>query len=242
MDARRVDRGLEVLTLLVILVVVAAFALMAIRWPGESEGRLRPVQDLGDLEISLDGAALRGSRLAPLVMIAYSDFSCSFCRTFANDTLPLLITKFVDTGLVLLAFRHLPPAVHGLSGEAAQVAVCAHEQGYFWELHDRFFSRGGPLSESLIKALRDSLPLDASRLEACMAGPAAERVVADRTTGISFGLGSTPSFQFGFLQADGSARLFKSFSGARSLEDFSVVLNGLLADRRELIGAAANVR
>src|SRR3990167_5592755 len=88
----------------------------------------------------------RGTDKAPVTLIEFSDFQCSFCRKFRQTTLPLLDKKYISTGKAKFIYRHF--AVLGKPSEmAAQGAECAGEQGKFWEYHDKLFaSAGSPLA------------------------------------------------------------------------------------------------
>lgn len=81
-----------------------------------------------------------GAASAETVVIQFVDFSCSVCGRFARSSFPVLRDEYVNTGLVrwvivpfvLGSFRNSEPAL--------RAAVCAGEQGRFWEYHDRLFS------------------------------------------------------------------------------------------------------
>ncbi|HEV8719701.1 MAG TPA: prolipoprotein diacylglyceryl transferase family protein [Candidatus Binatia bacterium] len=63
----------------------------------------------------------KGNDKAPVTLIEFSDFRCSFCRKFWKDTLPSLEKKYMETGKVKFVYRHL--AILGrLSTAAAQAA------------------------------------------------------------------------------------------------------------------------
>lgn len=99
----------------------------------------------------------RGNGQAPVTLIEFSDFQCSFCRKFWQTTLPLLDKKYISTGKVRFIYRHF--AVLGKPSEAsAQAAECAGEQAKFWEYHDKLFTgAGSPLSFTDGK-LKGSMP------------------------------------------------------------------------------------
>jgi protein-disulfide isomerase len=97
----------------------------------------RPAPPLPTEPVSLDGAALKGSSSANIAIIEYSDFQCPYCAKFVRDTFPLLNRRYIETGKVLFAFRHLPlDNIHSLAHRAAENAECARQQGKFWEMHD----------------------------------------------------------------------------------------------------------
>ena len=49
-----------------------------------------------------------GEEDAPVVLIAYSDFTCPFCATWAQETQPELIERYVDPGELRIEWREFP--------------------------------------------------------------------------------------------------------------------------------------
>ena len=81
--------------------------------------------------LALDADELASSASARVAMIIYSDFECPFCGRFARETLPTLKTQYVESGQLVLAFRHLALERHRLAIPAATAAECAGRQGHF---------------------------------------------------------------------------------------------------------------
>ena len=83
-----------------------------------------------------------GSAGAPVTIVEFADFQCSFCKKFWADTLPKLKESYVKKGQVRIIYRHF--AILGkFSEQAAMAADCAGEQGQFWEYHDKLFANQG---------------------------------------------------------------------------------------------------
>ena len=60
---------------------------------------------------------------APITIVEYASLTCPHCAHFANDVLPELKKKWIDTGKVKLVLRDFPldePALR-----AAMIARCA---------------------------------------------------------------------------------------------------------------------
>src|SRR5262245_22249476 len=66
------------------------------------------------LELPLGGVATLGRLDARIALVEFADFQCPYCARFADTTLKELRKTYVDTGVVLFAFRHLPIASHPL--------------------------------------------------------------------------------------------------------------------------------
>ena len=88
----------------------------------------------------LTGAAFEGSPNAKVVIAEFSDFQCPFCKQWTDTALKQLRKDLGDE--VSLAFLHFPiQSIHPNAGSASLVAMCAQEQGKFWEMHDLLFAK-----------------------------------------------------------------------------------------------------
>ncbi len=88
-------------------------------------------------EVSLEAVLIdwpaMGEDDAPVVIVEYSDFACSFCVSFHKETLPLIKENYIDTGKVRFVYKDFP-VVGG--DKAAEAAHCAGEQESYWEYHN----------------------------------------------------------------------------------------------------------
>jgi protein-disulfide isomerase len=164
----------------------------------------------------------KGSPDAPVTIVEFSDFQCSFCKKFWKETLPRIEEKYIRTGKVRFVYRHLailgPPSV-----QAAIAAECAHEQGQFWTYHDRLFASAGlfALSTTNLKRYAEELRLDTSRSNTCLdTEQPREKVERETLVGRAIGMTGTP----GFLINGG--RLI----GAQPYEVFEEIIEGMLKE------------
>jgi len=139
----------------------------------------------------------RGTDKAPVTLIEFSDFQCSFCRKFRQTTLPLLDKKYISTGKAKFIYRHF--AVLGKPSEmAAQGAECAGEQGKFWEYHDKLFaSAGSPLAftDGKLKSYAKELGLKSQAFNQCLdSGKHLKKVEGETAIGAFLGARGTPAF------------------------------------------------
>jgi protein-disulfide isomerase len=146
--------------------------------------------------LAKDGAQ-RGSDKAPVVLIEFSDFRCSFCRKFWQTTLPELDKKYISMGKVRFIYRHF--AVLGKPSElAAQAAECAGEQGKFWEYHDKLFSNtGSPLAftDGKLKGYVTDLGLKSQAFNHCLdSGKHLKKVEGETAVAALLGARGTPAF------------------------------------------------
>ena len=147
---------------------------------------------------------------APVKIITYSDFDCSFCTDF-NDTLKRISLEFKDQ--VVIAYRHLPQRQHANSWPAAEASECAAEQGKFWEMHDGLFAlkKEERLDESGYAKIAQDLKLDQIKFLECVAkNRYKDKILAQYGEAKSFGVIGTPGT---FVNG-------KVFPGAVPFEDF----------------------
>lgn len=86
------------------------------------------------------GAQFQGNPNAKVIVLEFSDFQCPFCKRWGDDYLTTLRKRLGDD--VALGFMHFPIAqLHPNAGNASVAAICAAEQGKFWEMHDILFAR-----------------------------------------------------------------------------------------------------
>lgn len=149
-----------------------------------------------------DDPAALGKTDAPVVVIEYSDFQCSFCSQHARVTSPRLIREYVDKGLVRIEWRDLP-YLGPESRTAAAAGRAAGAQGKFWEFHDAVYARDGrgdsaALDDEALRAIATSIGLDLGRFEADRTSAAIHAAIErDTQEAISMGLTGTPAFIIG---------------------------------------------
>src|SRR5919112_5636378 len=82
----------------------------------------------------------KGSAKAPVTVYEMSDFQCPYCRQFALETFPRLDQDYIRPGKVRWVFINFPlTSVHQHASAAAQLGLCAAQQGAFWRIHDLLF-------------------------------------------------------------------------------------------------------
>jgi protein-disulfide isomerase len=137
-----------------------------------------------------------GSAKAPVTLVEFSDFQCSFCRKFWADTLPKLKASYVKQGQVRFIYRHF--AILGkFSEQAAMAADCAGEQGKFWEYHDRLFANQGGLAftQSKLEQYARALGLKAANFNRCLTSEKYRKKIEGETAvAASLGARGTPTF------------------------------------------------
>jgi protein-disulfide isomerase len=161
---------------------------------GEREREITREDVIAALE--QDNGPSKGALQAPVVMVDFSDFQCTYCVKFAKETLPRIDEQYIRVGKVRLVFRHL--AILGeASVTAALAAACAQDQGKFWEYHDTLFANRSPLafSTTRLKEYAANLGLERASFATCLDGKThARRVESETLLGRALGANGTPAF------------------------------------------------
>lgn len=99
-----------------------------------------PRFEIMDAPVDVSDAVIKGPQNARVVVAEFSDFQCPFCKRWVEQTMDPLMKKYGNQ--VSLAFLHFPiTQIHPNAGNAAVAAICASDQGKFWEMHDLLFAR-----------------------------------------------------------------------------------------------------
>lgn len=136
---------------------------------------------------------VRGATHAPLTLVEYGDYECTYCRS-AGDQVDTLLHELGDDAR--FAFRHFPVAlVHPHAHQAAEAAEAAAGQLRFWEMHGLMLNTHRVLDVQTLLALARDLDLDETQVQAELAShDHLRRVRRDISSGHRSGVSRTPSF------------------------------------------------
>jgi protein-disulfide isomerase len=114
-------------------------------------------------------------------------------------------------GKVRLVFREFPLDFHKNAKKAAEAALCANDQGKFWEYHDLLFKNQQKLEVPQLKEHASAAGLDSAKFTGCLdSGQHTKDVEADMATGQKLGVPGTPTvFVNGILLSSASMDEFK---------------------------------
>lgn len=152
---------------------------------------------------------------APVVLIDYSDFRCSYCAAWAINVKPEL-QSYLDDGTLRIEYHDL--ALLGPESAAAAVAArAAGEQGKYWEYHDALFAATAagehpdmPTDKLIEMATEIGVP-DLDAFEAGLESAEFSKAVEAQTaTARELGITSTPTFLINtaIVQGAQSAEVF----------------------------------
>lgn len=209
--------------------MIGAAIFLVVRFSGAGQSRMPPPK-LPEQPLSLAGAPTKGSHSARVAMVVYSDFQCPFCGALARDILPGLVTEFVDSGKVLLVFRHFPLPNHPRGKVAAQVASCAQTEGRFWEFHDRLFVKNGDLSDSGLQTSWNAVGLNPTAFSPCTLDGEREKQIDGEVAGArELDISTTPTAFIGRLTESGQLKVSHRVRGAQPSSDFVAALTAALS-------------
>ncbi len=155
----------------------------------------------GVVNVSADDDAVLGDPNAPITLIEFSDFQCSFCRKFMKETLPQIKKEYIDTGKARLVYRDFPLSFHPGAIPAAEGAECAREQGKFWDMHDAIFNEQEKQGSGTIqftaldvKKWAAKIVLNATKFNQCLDSRKYKaEVEKDIADGVVAGVSGTPA-------------------------------------------------
>jgi protein-disulfide isomerase len=172
------------------------------------------------------GAPVKGNANAPVTLIEISDYHCPFCRRHVQQTQPKLYSEFVDQGKIRHVFIHYPIAqLHPDAYRSHEAALCAADQGKFWELHTKLFDTPLKTADQLT-GLAQSAGLDTTAFRACLDSNKHAKNVQESVARISkLNINGTPMFLVGRTSADGKIKVAKTIEGAQPFEAFKMVID-----------------
>jgi protein-disulfide isomerase len=140
-----------------------------------------------------------GKASAPVTITVFEDPQCPFCRTWALETLPTVIKRYVRTGRVKFVYRGIeiigPNSVPGL-----RAIYAAGEQNKLWNLADELYRRQGTENTGWITdaVIKDAAAVSSINLRALLKASSSAAVgvaLAQATREAHFsGVGGTPTF------------------------------------------------
>jgi protein-disulfide isomerase len=173
------------------------------------------------VDIALGDSPVKGPKNAPVTIVEFSDFQCPFC----SRVVPTL-KQIEDTykGKVRIAFKNLPLPFHNNAQTAAEAALAAHEQGKFWEMHDKLFANQQALDRPNLEKYAGELGLDVGKFKAALdSGKYKDKVQKDAALGGTVGATGTPT-----LFVNG-----RSVVGAQPFDSFKTIIDDELSKAKK---------
>ena len=142
---------------------------------------------------------IKGDPLAPITIVEYGDYQCTFCFRFHQTTLNVLQSQYIDTGKVNLIFKDFP-----LNGPdsvlAAQASYCAKDQKKYWEYHDTLYNnwageRTGWITNKILTEFAMNLDFNMNEFSQCLNDQKHRQIILDiHESAQRIGIDATPTF------------------------------------------------
>ncbi|GMU11459.1 DsbA family protein [Corallococcus caeni] len=203
--ARTIEKGLE-------------------RAPARAQQQAEPPAAAKKVDVPADSPVV-GPATAKVTIVEWSDFECPFCSRAVPTINKIKETYGKDVRVV---FRHQPLPMHSHAKLAAQASMAAHEQGKFWEMHDKLFANQRALERGDLEKYAQEIGLDVNKFKAALdSNKFSAKIDADSASGMAVGANGTPAF---FING-------RFLSGAQPFEAFKPLIDQEIAKADKALAA-----
>ncbi|MGY5151673.1 MAG: DsbA family protein [Candidatus Nitrosopumilus sp. bin_6a] len=187
---------MEKLYLLTIPVLIGVFTGMFMAYYPESESYSNQITITKLIE---GGSPIMGNSNAPITILEWGDYQCTFCYKFHQNTLDIIDEDFIKSGKVKLVFKDFP-----LNGPdsflAAEATYCAQDQKKYWQYHNELYTnwageRTGWITRESLDTFAITVNLNLNEFNKCLdERKYQEKVILLHDFGKEIGIDATPSF------------------------------------------------
>ena len=176
-----------------------------------------------------NASPILGDRNAPLTLIEFGDYQCTYCKKFFSETVESILINYVETGQVKMLFKDFIVVDGNDSMNAANAAHCANDQGMFWQFHSTLYNNWagegtGWVSSEQLNKFANTLELDMDEFSNCVSELKWKKLVnASHDDAIALGVTATPTF----FVIDQSKNVLK-ITGAQHYDVFKEVFDSAL--------------
>ena len=175
-----------------------------------------------------NASPILGDINAPLTLVEFGDYQCTFCKKFFDETEKSILMNYVETGKVKVLFKDFI-VVNEDSVNAASAAHCANDQKMFWQYHSTLYNNWdgegtGWASSEQLHQFASTLGLDMNEFSECMSQSKwKDMVLSSHADGRTLGVDATPTF---FIIDENNEAL--KIIGAQRYDVFQEVFDSLL--------------
>jgi len=147
-----------------------------------------------------NGSPTLGNIDAPLTLVEFGDYQCSFCKKHFVQTHDLIMKNYVATGNVKILFKDMIVTPGKDSIHAAHATHCAKDQGMFWEYHYMLYNNWegentGWITDDSLNKFAENIDLDMNEFSKCMIEKKwMDLINASQEDAKIMDIGGTPSF------------------------------------------------
>ena len=176
-----------------------------------------------------NGSPILGNIDAPLTLVEFGDYQCSFCKRHFEQTHDLIMKNYVATSKVKILFKDMIITSGEGSIKAAHAAHCAKDQGMFWKYHYMLYNNWdgentGWVTDDSLNKFAKNIDLDMNEFSKCMSDNKWMNLInASVEDANTMGVTGTPSF---FLI--GPENEISKIHGAQPYEAFKRTIDSML--------------
>ncbi|MCC6932181.1 MAG: thioredoxin domain-containing protein [Deltaproteobacteria bacterium] len=176
-----------------------------------------------------------GNRNANVVLMAFYDYQCLPCRTFAMKTFPRLQDEYINNNKVKFILRDYPLEGNTYAIKAASFAHCAGEQNKYWDAFKLLNNEAELVDNGSFDALALKLKdIDSKKLQGCVASARyQDEAKKDLEDGKSLGVKGAPGFYAAIVNPTNSQASGIVIRGAQPYAVIRHQLESLLYQKRK---------
>jgi len=183
-----------------------------------------------------NGSPILGSVDAPITLIEFGDYQCTYCKRHFDQTHNLIMKNYVETNKVKILFKDLIVTPGKDSMYAAHATHCAKDQGMFWKYHYMLYnnwegeSTGWVTTDNLNKFAKN-IGLDINKFSKCMSEDKwMELINASKDDANALDITGTPSFFLitSWQETDGQPNEIVRIHGAQPYDVFKELIDSQL--------------
>jgi protein-disulfide isomerase len=192
-------------------------------------------EDQVAVQVRIDGRPAKGNDTAQLVLLEFIDYQCPFCARHFRETFAEIERTYIEKGMLRYIALHFPlEQIHPNAFRAAEAALCAGNQGKYWQMHARLFLNQHSLRAEDLALHAEAVGVDRAAFDGCMdRGEKRSAVRLDLNEGQQAGVQGTPTFVLGLVEQDGkSIRISRVMRGVQTFAAFKIEIEKVLAARK----------
>ena len=180
--------------LIPILIGIVAGSFLVLYQPQNVDSKI-----LTESNLIENGSPVLGDSNAPITILEWGDYQCTYCYKFHQNTLEVINEEFIKTGKVKIIFKDYP--LNGPDSKlAAEASYCAQDQQKYWEYHNELYDnwggeRTGWITRESLTKFAESTELNISEFNKCLDDHKYQNKVDSLYNfGKEIGIDATPSF------------------------------------------------
>ncbi len=180
--------------LIPILIGLGTGAILVISSTDSNDSKIYTVSKLIE-----NGSPIKGDPNAPITILEWGDYQCTFCYKFHQNTLDIIHEDFIKTSKVKLVFKDYP-----LNGPdsllASEASYCAQDQEKYWQYHDELYKnwggeRTGWITRESLNQFAMTINLNLKEFNNCLDNHTyKDQINTHYQFGKELGIDATPSF------------------------------------------------